>query len=291
MGTQLEKLVEYDKVEGHVFYIENYHFLKEKFGKMTGTVYYPGSGKDFTPIFALTDCDTFVYQDFGVSKEEFIKHLKDMEQMGILENLVVKRFLDPNNPDAAKCKGKILFDADANLFAHRLSFDFNVNNKPKNLILYYGKLGNVLETQIPEVRNANLVYLNGMSLRVCVIPQLKVGTHIKSSMSHFSPGYFDLPGDTDVGLFGLEVLDEQNAIFRKTRHIDQKELMELRKNIIKQRLLELENRVAVEASKENIDAVSEFMSLNFNFHDFDMSESEYLLKICNYEFLRESKKD
>jgi len=106
-------------------------------------------------------------------------------------------------------------------------------SKTKGLILSYGKAGE-MERSIPQpVTDADITYLYGMHLYLCVVPFLKEGSVIRSSTTIDSPWYLDLPKNTGLEQFGLKILeiedDKERILLQKARHVKGPEMQKLRR--------------------------------------------------------------
>lgn len=203
---------------------QDYEELK-RIGKDVKCLYYPGCGRDFTPIYAV-DADVFIYQDpgdFGFGElsmgssekvqrpiqNEYVWLFYNLQERGLMRNVKVERH------DKFEIR-EFIFES-KNLETGGFS-------KKKSLTLFYGEYG-LMEAAIPTaIATADLTYLHGLNLKLCVLPYLKEGSLIRSATTIDSPWYLDIPKDTDVGQFGLEVLemeDEKDRILlKKIRHVD-----------------------------------------------------------------------
>lgn len=188
----------------------DYKFITERLPQ-SKTVYYPGCGRDFTPIFAFKRAENLIYQDIGdfgfeppaEIYEEYSFILRNLESRKLIRGLRIKK----------EARGRMAYEFEAR------DLDANSNKfLPKKLDLYHGPIEGDMRKGVPDnIKDVGVVYLRGMSLFPEVVPRLSKGTIIKSSTTIDSIGFFDPVRDEDVKSLNLEVveiIDAADGIFK-----------------------------------------------------------------------------
>ncbi|MDD5416722.1 MAG: hypothetical protein PHU12_01975 [Candidatus Aenigmarchaeota archaeon] len=210
-----------DKIRCSALRYEEMSYLSELCDKPK-IVYYPGCGADFTPIYFL-DAKTYVYQDIGYWP--FPDKLMNVQYSKLLCSLLNKELV--RDLKIKNSGNKFTFET-KNIGGSSFS-------KKRLLELFYGSENGDMNKYTPKkARKADITYLDYLNLSIGVVPNLKIGSIIRSSVGLGGSWYFDLPKDVDMEQFGLETIlidDNHNrAIFRKIKQVSHEETKRLKHN-------------------------------------------------------------
>ncbi|MGC8885365.1 MAG: hypothetical protein ACP5KK_02650 [Candidatus Nanoarchaeia archaeon] len=234
-GYSKEKPVESLKVLDKNFYgqkLVQYRELEELFKAFPSisTVYYPGAGKDFVPIFALKNIKKFIYQDpfwwFNDEPKtmlgELISTFSELEKEKLIKDLKKEQ----QGADVV------------NFYFKAADFEHPNQFYEKEVQLFYGKEVGDMQKFLPQgAKSADLIYSYVRTIPIELLPYFKVGAIIRTSNVSYGDlvngGLFGLPPGTDLEQFGLKTIKKEEddvcgyGVFKKVAQIDEAEIKKM----------------------------------------------------------------